>query len=218
MFLSSYLGFAEGIKFNSQACQDQFVYSILYNLLGQKNSGYYLEIGAGEPKIINNTYTLEKSLNWKGISIDISKELKFMWDGERSNPFLLADATTVNYSKILENFPKTIDYLSLDIDGYYDVVLNEVIKSNKEFKIITIEHDAYRYGDVYRNKERDVLLRLGYHLLCADVCHNSYSFEDWWINPNFFEPSIMEKISLLDLNNQDCNLIIQKLNDLILSL
>ena len=43
--------------FNSQSSQDQFVYTLLYELLDKQDSGYYLEIGAGEPISINNSKT-----------------------------------------------------------------------------------------------------------------------------------------------------------------
>jgi len=52
----------EEVAFHSQARQHEFVYTILYNLLGKQDAGYYLEIGEGEPIHINNTYVLENDL------------------------------------------------------------------------------------------------------------------------------------------------------------
>ena len=44
------------MHFHGQASQDEFVYTLLYALLGKEDKGYYLEIGAGHPTIINNSY------------------------------------------------------------------------------------------------------------------------------------------------------------------
>ena len=66
--LGASLNASEQVAFHSQARQDEFVYTILYNLLGKQDAGYYLEIGAGEPIHINNTYVLEKNCGWQGLS------------------------------------------------------------------------------------------------------------------------------------------------------
>lgn len=191
---------SEDLVSHSQASQDKFVHTLLYKLLGKQDIGYYVEIGASEPITYNNTFSLEKDYGWHGLSIDISSEFKNKWQEIRKNPLIIADATQLNFSSILDEFPKLVDYLSLDIDGHYDTVLKRVIGSNHIFKIITIEHDAYRYGDVYRNEERKILSTLGYYLLCADVSNQGYAFEDWWIHPDYFPRDIFEQLTSLDLN------------------
>jgi hypothetical protein len=50
------------------------------------------------------------------------------------------------------------------------------------FRILTVEHDAYRFGDGPRNAMRERLRGLGYDLLCPDVRHEWNAFEDWWID------------------------------------
>jgi hypothetical protein len=215
VILGTSLDASEKITFHSQAKQDEFVCTILYNLLGKQDSGYYLEIGAGEPIDMNNTYALEKDCGWQGLSIDISDHLMPRWHAERSNPFLLKDATQLDYCSVLEGFPQVIDYLSLDIDGDYDTVLRKVMQSNHIFKVITIEHDAYRYGDSYRNKERKILAALGYYLLCADVSHNGYPFEDWWIHPDFFSSFLFQQLLSLNLQGKDCMEVMQSIKTLI---
>ena len=196
-------------EFYSQVNQDKFVYSILYGLLDKQDKGYYLEIGAGEPIHINNSYFFEKNLQWDGVSIDISDELAERWYATRKNLLLSEDATKSNYSAVLKTFPRVIDYLSLDIDGYYDVVLEKLVCSNHIFKVITIEHDFYRYGDLYRQKERKILTGLGYYLLCSDVSDNGCAFEDWWIHPDFFPSSILSQLTSLDLRAKNYTEIMQ---------
>lgn len=189
--------------FFSQASQDKFVYEILYKILHKSDQGYYLEIGASEPVFINNTYFFEKNLGWKGISIDISEAHLQNWNCLRHNSLLIEDATKTDYASLFLYFPQVIDYLSLDVDGYYDVVLKKLPLNNYIFKVITIEHDAYRYGDVYKKAERKILTSYGYYLLCGDVSSSGISFEDWWIHPSAFPKKTLKMLKSLNLHNLD---------------
>jgi hypothetical protein len=189
--------------FYSEASQDKFVYTILYSLLGKKDPGYYLEIGAADPIGNNNSYFFEKKFQWKGISLDISTYSAKRWKTKRTNPLLIEDAIQSDYGRILQSFPRVIDYLSLDVDGSYDVVLQSVLLSQHIFKVITIEHDSYRFGDLYKDKERQILTSFGYHLLCPDVSTNGLVFEDWWIHPKLFPSNVLSALSSLDLTAKD---------------
>jgi hypothetical protein len=202
------------IQFYSQAAQDQFVYLLLYQLLDKQDTGYYLEIGAGHPSHINNSYFLEKDLGWKGISLDITSAYKNMWSSTRDNPLLIEDARQSDYTSILKSFPEVIDYLSLDIDADYDIVLNRIPFNDHVFKIITIEHDAYRYGDRYRKEERRILSSLGYYLLCSDVCAaTGFYYEDWWIYPSAFPSDVLLRLTSLDLKEKYYEPLLNTLQD-----
>jgi hypothetical protein len=201
----------------SQALQDKMVSILLYGFLEKQDPGYYLEIGAGEPIYINNSYFFEKHLNWKGVSLDISQGLVEKWRAARKNPLRIEDALTADYTEILQPFPKTLDYLSLDVDGQYVDVLKRVPFEAYIFKVITIEHDFYRFGELYREEERRILQSLGYHLLCPDVSHSGFSFEDWWIHPSFFSSSQLAALSSLDLQAKDCEELIDTLQNALLS-
>jgi hypothetical protein len=205
------LSLTDTADYYSQAAQDRFVYMILYGLLGKQDQGYYLEIGAGDPINTNNSYFFEKELNWSGISIDISKEHTKQWYASRSNLLLNEDATKSDYGTILQSFPKVIDYLSLDIDECYADVLKKIPFKDYTFKVITIEHDFYRYGDLYRKQERQILESFGYYLLCSDVSITGFCFEDWWIHPSYFSSSELSAITSLDLKAKDYTQIIQAL-------
>ncbi len=196
----------------SQASQDRFVYVMLYEFVGKSDEGYYLEIGAGHPIFSNNSYTLEKTLGWKGVSIDISDEHQKTWSYARANPLVVQDATQSNYTHLLKSFPYAIDYLSLDIDSSYDVVLHKIPFHEHIFKIITIEHDFYLHGELYRKEEREILSSLGYYLLCPDVSvffNGADSvFEDWWIHPSAFSNDMISALDSLDLKGKDHNAVI----------
>jgi hypothetical protein len=77
-----------------------------------------LEIGAHEPIFISNTYLLESVFSWQGISIELNRDIVTRHKAMRSNPCLLGDATTADYSDILDQaaLPSVIDYLSIDIE------------------------------------------------------------------------------------------------------
>lgn len=195
------------IQSYSQASQDQFVYLLLYEFLDKQDDGYYLEIGAGDPTIGNNTYFFEKNLGWKGVSIDITDEFKGLWYSIRQNSLLIEDALRSDYQSILKYFPTVIDYLSLDIDHNYNIVLQKIPFNEHIFKIITIEHDFYRFGEKYRDDERKILVSLGYYLLCPDVTifYNGKNsvFEDWWIYPNVFPADVLAMLTSLDLKGKN---------------
>lgn len=202
--------------FYSQASQDRFVYSVLYSLEKKQDKGFYLDIGAADPVGTNNSFFFEKKMNWEGVSIEILSRYAKKWKAVRKNPLIIEDATKVNYSKVLSNFPKIIDYLSLDIDQLYDVVLEKVLSTGHIFKIITIEHDFYRYGDLFRAKEREILKKAGYYLVCPDVISNrDRIFEDWWIHPACFSKKGLAVLKSTDLKAKSNNEIIQIIQDLI---
>jgi hypothetical protein len=206
--LSTFSLWAKETTFCSQASQDKFVHMLLYKILNKQDTGYYLEIGASHPIKINNTFFFEKRFEWIGISIDIKDQKS--WYTHRKNPLLVNDALKVDYDLLLKDFPPLIDYLSLDIDGWYDTVLKKIPLNDYIFKIITIEHDAYWYGDKYRNAERSILTSHGYYLLCANVrSDQNLSFEDWWIHPSAFPPDVFAKLASLDLKETKNKRIIE---------
>ena len=77
------------------------------------------------------------------------------------------------------------------------------------FKIITIEHDAYRFGDTYRIKEREILNHYGYELLFANVTFQGSEFEDWWIHPDYFDKNLLT-ISATSLYYKECIELLKK--------
>jgi len=199
------------IESYSQCGQDLFV----LNILAEK--GKFLDLGCYLPKKINNTYLLEKN-GWDGISIDImdySEEWK-----SRNTKFIQMDCLSEEYKNILDlNYPsseKIIDYLSIDMEKLGDryKVLNKIMSTGYNFKIITIEHDSH-LGEEYvieeKNKQKSFLNQLGYYLLCEDVSNYKNPemfYEDWWINPNFIDIKDVEKWKS---EKSSCDLIFHKL-------
>ena len=156
------------MKTYSQAGQDIFVRLIL----GEK-PGTFLDIGcAGD--VFSNTKALEEE-GWTGWLIDVDPNAA----KGRKNPFFQMD---VRQGHIVPPFDP--DYLSLDVDEASLSALLNIPLKQIHFKVITIEHDAYRFGNALREGERASLMSLGYQLVCKDVCATAGNpFEDWWVDP-----------------------------------
>ena len=168
----------------SQSGQDIFVSQLL-----KKENGIFLDIGAGHPINFNNTYLLETKYGWTGTSIDMNQNFIQQWKNIRSNAFTCSDALTLDYRKLMEeNYnSNVIDYLSLDIDNKYVDVLTSIPFDKYKFRVITIEHDFYIHGDVFRKGEREFLQKHGYYLLCSNVKNTGNMYEDWWVYPDLVE-------------------------------
>lgn len=168
------------------AKQDIFVAEILKGKMG----GTYVEIGSNEPLSGSNTYLLEKEFKWTGLSIDIDPKYVEQFNSIRNNKSILADATTFNYLKYFEenNFPKQIDYLSIDVDGNFQFDGTKDINScllslislpltTYRFTVIHYEHDSWMYQNKpSRDAQREILTSLGYSIIMSGL------EEDWWLD------------------------------------
>lgn len=185
-------------NFYSDAKQDQFV----ANILDFKRDGYCVDIGSCHSIISNNTYFFQ-SLGWTSISIEIDERYNISYNSRESGVHLNDNALEVDYKKEFQEceFPNSIDYLSLDVDTLSLDVLNILPFDEYNFKVITIEHDGYLYGDKYREEQRSILTHHGYTLLCSNVYVEQSGFEgkecpfeDWWVYPQEFNSNDLEKV------------------------
>lgn len=194
------------MQFYSLERQDEFAWALLNNI----KSGFFIDIGCHAPFHSSNTYVFEKELGWQGIGVDISDrsawEEKWNWEARQKTKFIQLDATNPALTRRLMEYdvPKLVDYLSIDVDNgpnnFSFIALKRVIDANIRFKVLTIEHESYRVGpDMVRNPSRNVLLSMGYSMLFSDVILVDKvaspniiagSFEDWWIDPSFFDEDI----------------------------
>tara|TARA_R110000851_G_scaffold67262_9_gene152003 strand:+ start:998 stop:1600 length:603 start_codon:yes stop_codon:yes gene_type:complete len=185
--------------FHSDAKQDQFA----ANMLGFKKDGYYVDIGSCGPIGSNNSYYFE-SLGWNGICVEIESSYNPQYvQARRTCNYINDNALNLDYRKIFEdnNYPKEIDYLSVDIDELSYDALTKLPHDEYKFKVITIEHDVYLRDPEFKRKQKEFLHGKGYFLICENVYveQNGYygkqlPFEDWWIHPEFFEEELINKI------------------------
>ena len=105
---------AEDIENNySQSFQDMFVLT----MLDGKRKGVYLEIGADQPKVISNTYLLEKEFDWMGVSFELDGDKVTYFNSIRRNKAICADATDYDYEFLLSerNYPEPVSYTHLTL-------------------------------------------------------------------------------------------------------
>jgi glycosyltransferase involved in cell wall biosynthesis len=189
----------EKVQINySQLHQDMFTLATLNG----KTNGTYLEIGAHEPIFISNTYLLESIFGWRGISIELNRDMAMRHRAMRSNPCLLVDATTADYNGILDQaaLPSVIDYLSIDIDPPKNslIALKKLPHDRHQFRVITFEHDYSAGGFLERTESRVFLHSLGYKLIVSDVSWGNRIVEDWWIHPDHVDADIATQLTCND--------------------
>ena len=176
---------AENIENNwSQSMQDMFVLS----MLDGKRNGIYVEIGADQPRVISNTYLLEKDFDWSGISFELDSDKVAFFNTIRKNKCLCEDATLYDYKSLFEerSYPKQIDYLQLDIDPAEGTLraLKTLPLDDYRFSVITYETDVYSSGADIQDEEIAILKDAGYQLVIKNIKNEGNPFEDWWIDPN----------------------------------
>ena len=156
-------------------------------MLGNKHDGYYCEIGANHPFESSNTFLLEKDFSWKGFSIEIDSKLVDIFNSKRLNLCVCHDATTYNYLEKfkISEFPRQIDYLSIDIEPAENTykALRKLPLHEYRFSVITYEHDCHVSGPKFMTLSREYLESMGYKLVIANVRSFGRDFEDWWIDP-----------------------------------
>jgi hypothetical protein len=170
---------------HSQAGQDRFVYALSEG----RSQGTFLDVGCSDPMKLSNTYALEQ-LGWTGVLIDCAPELAPRIAEKRQSPFVCGKAENIVWPTVLKRLPSIVDYLSFDVDGSAVAVFQAFPWSRVRFRILTVEHDAYRFGDAPRRVMRAGLAAQGYDLLCPDVMNDGCAFEDWWVDPLLVDTAI----------------------------
>ena len=166
-----------------------------------KTNGFFLDIGASYPEQWNNSFFFEKERNYRGVAIELNEEFCRKWAEERPNTIMItADATTVDYAKVLEqaNAPHIIDFLSIDIDPNTATweVLQKVIETGYHFNTIAFEVDYG--GDIgnperfsVRDPSRAYLAARGYVLACEILANGGqYHVDDIWVHKSIYDYEI----------------------------
>lgn len=174
----------------SEAGQDVFAYKVL--LEGREPyEGTFLDIGCADPMHNNNTYAFVKGFGWKGVMVDYQN-----WGGKirehRPCAFVHADMRSGNwYQRVKEaglDVSKPIDYLSFDLDDATVQVIEAFPFHEARFRVITIEHDKYRFGQEAQDRIHAVLTRHGYEAICTNInIREGFPFEDWYVHPDLVD-------------------------------
>jgi FkbM family methyltransferase len=196
----------------SQANQDRWVYEIFKD----KTEGcFFVDIGAEVGTANNNSYILEKNHNWKGICIEASENNFNHLIRYRRSTNVLCAITDYNGKCKLSGFgpgcfvsdegieiecrtletvldevgcPTTIDYLSIDIEGYEYKALKDFNFDKYFIKLITLEHNLYVDGPANKDLLYEFLTSKGFvRVVDNAICttpgeHYNVQFEDWYVN------------------------------------
>ena len=180
----------------SQAGQDVFVSLTL----DRKQSGLFVDLGAGHPQTYSNTFGLEKYAGWRGILADIEtldqlkaeRDPRNLFYGNALDPKLMADILT-----LADANEGTLDYLSLDLEppestlaALYGLPLDQMT-----FAIATVEHDLYRGKQSIKFAIEGILQGYGYRRVAENVrmiAKNESGYllvpvEDWWVHPSLVD-------------------------------
>ena len=205
--------------------QDKFV----LNVLKQGKNNYFCEIGSRDHIDINNSYTLEKNYNWKGLMVEYDKSHLPGYKLIRPNSIhVLEDARNIDYLKIFEenNFPINMGYLQIDleVDNRSTLDVLEIFEKNilkkYKFAVITFEHDVYNTESLKYNtyqNSRDIFKNLGYIRVFSNIYEkNNYEglaepFEDWYVHPELVDMAYINE--LIKLNEKKyTNKVVQNLD------
>jgi hypothetical protein len=174
---------------------DALPQDFVLNVLKEKQSGYYVEVGAWHSKQGSTTFILEKDFNWSGVGLEIVKSRVDEYNLNRKNPCILHDGSTFDYKKYFEenNFPKQIDYLQIDVDeNPANISLLTLINmplSTYRFSVIVFEHleeMSYKYKFIKEMSEK-ILDMYGYIRIFSS------GLDDWWVDPKVVDQAIYKR-------------------------
>lgn len=177
----------------SDAYQDIFT----LKLFNSTPSGYFLDIGCSDGVDKNNTLILERH-GWNGILFDRESYHIENSRKNRRNPAVQQDISKPNVMRAtLQELsaPKVIDYISLDIDQASLTCLQNFPLDEYRFKFMTFEHDLYsgRPDSIDRkNIAPQLLQEFGYIRIANNVLWNNLPYEDWFVDPSYFDMSRFE--------------------------
>jgi len=172
------------IDWKSQLAQDRFV----VGLMNGKRGGTYIDIGAGDPIVISNTWVLEHHFGWRGVLCDIEHEAYLL--RARSGNTVVGDAMNADWEGLFHQYAVDgwIDYLSLDLEPpeLACELLQQLPMEKYRFRIATVEHDSHRPGGRRRMYEIGKrMFDLGYEYMATawmKIDGQKLDIEDWWVH------------------------------------
>jgi len=141
---------SKNIVYNSKDAQDRYFIEEVAKL---KPGGVFLDIGLGDGKQDNNTYALEKYLNWTGACINFNGSLQLSLTENRPGSVCI-DASNwdlgsreqeqQNITEALKHTQfnvEDIDYVSIHAPGLELNILNNLDLSHTGMRYLSIRHD-----------------------------------------------------------------------------
>lgn len=176
----------------SQAGQDLFTWHVLRYL----EYGRFLDVGSNHPVEKNNTYEFQRR-GWDGGLVEVDEYCYEITPAARDGLaggyfYVKDDATTFDWTKIAPEF-KEVHYLSLDVDAATPAALRRMLDGGIHFRVGTIEHDRWRFGNGPAEEIANLLTLHGYEILCDDVSDQGMPFEFWVVDPKAVDMEIANR-------------------------
>lgn len=170
--------------------------------LDSNKSGTFVDIGCHYSNNISNVKLLLEN-SWTGIGFDIDHKILPSWE-EFQNKIEIFICDVMNHmstiNKKINQLPSVIDYLNIDLDGYpCQYAVENLDFNNKKYRCITVEHDEYRFGDVYKKPQRKILESLGYEIVVKNAA------EDWYVFPDLINENFLKVLKNVPKNYVQCD-------------
>ncbi len=187
----------------SQFGQDWFVFHMLFHGV---EHGFFLDIGANDPEIINNTLLFEKH-GWNGLAFEPQRALSETWSVRKTECLNIALGECEKdiyfkeenvYSRVVDNKKEAtgvvkqrklsdvleerrinrVNFLSIDVEGYEYQVLKGIDFSKVNIDSLLIEISDAEIKNA--RKTRDFLKKKGFIMIAR------LWLDDVWVNRDFF--------------------------------
>lgn len=153
----------------------------------------FVDIGCADGVFRNNTVLLERA-GWRGWLFDRNSAAIESCRKTRLSPVFQVNAETFDFKTCFleQDVPRTIDYISFDVDGATERAFRNFPFEDYEFLVMTVEHDCFRSGPAKKHLIQERLSYFPqYMVLASDVQYGpGRPFEDWVINTRYFSPSV----------------------------
>jgi FkbM family methyltransferase len=171
------IGAYDGIHFsNSYLLEEEFLWN---GLLVEANPVNYNLLLNNRPRSININVAISDKC---GITVinNSSMSSKILSNNNQSN----TEIEQITFKKLFEKYqvPTTIDYMSLDIEGYESKALSQFPFHSHICLTITVEHNLYLDGNTNKINIQNILLNNNYTLIKENVSCDNNPFEDWYIH------------------------------------
>lgn len=180
-------------KWKSQVGQDVFASTVAE----RTGVATYIDIGAGHPRDISNTFSLERHHGWKGYGVELERDLVSMHELSRQNPCFFADALSFDHGRFRQLVGHSVvGFLSIDIEppeGNLEVLKKfpfEVL----DVLALSFEHDSYRASSDTANASRELLNSKGFVCVAENVEYSGNPFEDWWVSAELADDSFFDEL------------------------
>lgn len=204
-------------KSYAQAAQD--VWALRCNHFA--TGGFYVDLGAYDGLESSNTAAMDFEYGWSGICVEANKQYYDRLVNNRPNSVnvhaavcdhegvLYFDAqwptqdtsgtptrcTTLQAILDENGARRTIDYMSVDIEGFEYAALSTFDFSAYRVHLLTVEHNLYCDGPFNKDRMFELLTSRGFTRVvedapCLGAGYEGLPFEDWFCH-NDYLPNVM---------------------------